>query len=117
MLTPNQIKQVREYWGLSAKAMSVVLGFGINTWRQYEHGSPPNKSNGLLVMACNDPYSFLNLLNYVPEHEIAQLGKPYKLAKAKAEDAVAEIYHMTDLYQAKISRNYVTEQFDPEATE
>ena len=36
ILFPEQIKQMREKYGLSAAKMSEVLGFGVNTYSNYE---------------------------------------------------------------------------------
>lgn len=42
---PEQIKSIREKYGLSASKMSEVLGFGANSYRNYEAGEVPNQSN------------------------------------------------------------------------
>src|SRR5690606_33005758 len=35
---PAEIIKIREKYGLPASKMSVILGFGINSYRQYENG-------------------------------------------------------------------------------
>src|SRR5260221_9174656 len=35
---PDEIKEIREQYGLSATKMSEILGFGVNSYRQYEGG-------------------------------------------------------------------------------
>jgi len=59
---PDQIRSIRKRYGLSAAKMSEVLGFGINTWRNYESGEVPQASNGRLIALAADPEEFLKLV-------------------------------------------------------
>ena len=43
---PDEIKRVRELYGISALRMSKLLGFGDNQYRKYEEGEMPSVSNG-----------------------------------------------------------------------
>jgi len=59
---PDQIRSIRKKYGLSAAKMSDLLGFGINTWRNYESGEVPQVSNGKLIALAADPEEFLKLV-------------------------------------------------------
>ncbi len=58
ILFPDQIKAIRERYQLSASKMSEVLGFGINTYRNYENGEIPNQPHSELIMLISDPIIF-----------------------------------------------------------
>lgn len=59
---PEDIRRIRETYGLSAVKMSEVLGFGVNGYRNYELGEVPNQSNGKLIQLANDPAKFRALV-------------------------------------------------------
>lgn len=59
---PDDIKETREQYGLSAAKMSEVLGFGANSYRQYEAGDIPTVANGRLIQAAKDPEEFKKFL-------------------------------------------------------
>jgi transcriptional regulator with XRE-family HTH domain len=53
---------LRELYGLSAAKMSEVLGFGLNSYRNYENGEVPNLSNSRLIQLVKDAREFKKLL-------------------------------------------------------
>ncbi len=55
---PDEIREIREQYGLSATKMSEILGFGVNSYRQYEAGDIPTVANGRLIQAARDPEEF-----------------------------------------------------------
>jgi len=55
---PDEIKAIREQYGLSASKMSEILGLGINSYRQYEADDIPTVANGRLILAAKDPAEF-----------------------------------------------------------
>ena len=59
---PTEIQEIREKYQLSAAKMSEVLGFGINSYRQYESGEVPNHSNARLIQLIKDPEEFKKLV-------------------------------------------------------
>ena len=59
---PNEIKKIREKYSLSATKMSEILGFGTNSFRNYENGEVPSSSNGRLIQMVNDPIKFKSLV-------------------------------------------------------
>jgi len=50
----EEIKAIRAKYALSAVKMSEVLGFGINSYRNYENGEMPSLSNGKLINTRTD---------------------------------------------------------------
>lgn len=63
ILSPEEIKETREKYGLSALKMGEILGFGPNSYGLYERGEIPNLSNSKLLKLASDPDSFFQLVN------------------------------------------------------
>ena len=61
---PDEIKAVREKYGLSSAAMSEVLGFGANQWRLYEQGEVPSESNGKMIRSIMNPKVMLDIVEH-----------------------------------------------------
>mgnify|MGYP000356625492 CR=1 FL=1 len=61
---PDQIKSIREKYNLSQTKMAEVLGFGVNTYRNYEKGGIPIASNANLIRTAENPHEFKKLLSY-----------------------------------------------------
>lgn len=60
---PDEIKSIRERYGLSLAAISRILGFGINQYANYENGQMPSESNGKMIMAARNKEFMLTLLD------------------------------------------------------
>jgi putative zinc finger/helix-turn-helix YgiT family protein len=60
--TTEEIRHIRESYGVSASKMSDILGFGTNQYRQYETGEIPSISNGRLIMQAADPEDFIKMV-------------------------------------------------------
>jgi putative zinc finger/helix-turn-helix YgiT family protein len=60
--TAAQLKERREYLGLSANEASRLLGFGINQFRQYEAGDFPSEPNMILLQQFCDDFDLSRLL-------------------------------------------------------
>ncbi|OKL42074.1 type II toxin-antitoxin system antitoxin SocA domain-containing protein [Pontibacter flavimaris] len=56
---PDEIKEIREQYGVSASKMSLILGFGANQYRLYETGEIPSVANGRLILAIREPEDFI----------------------------------------------------------
>src|SRR4030042_3902051 len=54
----DEIRKIREDYELSASKMSEVLGFGPNSYRNYEAGEVPSQSNARLIQLVADPPEF-----------------------------------------------------------
>jgi putative zinc finger/helix-turn-helix YgiT family protein len=59
---PDEITRIREKYGLSASKISVILGFGANSYRQYESGEMPSISNARLIQMVDDPKKFIDMV-------------------------------------------------------
>jgi len=59
----EQILAIRKKYGLSASKMSEILGFGTNSFRQYETGEVPNQSNARLIQLADEPKEFKKLVD------------------------------------------------------
>lgn len=59
---PDEVKELREKYGLPATKMSEILGFGINSYRNYESGEVPSQANARLIQIANDPEKFKDLV-------------------------------------------------------
>jgi len=60
---PEEIVSIREKYGLSAAKMSEILGFGINSYRQYEAGEMPSIANAKLIQMVGDPKRFIEVVD------------------------------------------------------
>lgn len=58
----EELKQMREQYGIPATVMSTILGLGENQYRLYEEGIVPALSVGKLLALAMDPRNLLNLL-------------------------------------------------------
>lgn len=59
---PDEIKALRERYGLNYAQMSRILGFGTNQWKLYEQGVVPSESNGKMIIAIREKQCMLSLL-------------------------------------------------------
>lgn len=59
---PDEITAIRQKYGISATKMADVLGFGTNSYRQYEAGEMPSVSNARLIQMIADPNRFIDML-------------------------------------------------------
>ena len=59
---PEEIRALRESYALSATKMAEVLGFGVNTYRNYEQGEVPSESNARLIQVAQDPEEFEKII-------------------------------------------------------
>ncbi len=59
---PDEIRDIREQYEVSAAKMAEILGFGANIYRNYESGELPSISNGRLIQLASDPGEFKKLI-------------------------------------------------------
>ncbi len=55
---PDEIRELRTRYGLSASKISRILGFGENQYRLYENGEMPSIANGRVLRAIQFPDTF-----------------------------------------------------------
>ncbi len=56
---PEEIKNIRMIYGISANKMSEILGLGTNSYRLYESGDMPSVAIGRLILSIKDPIEFI----------------------------------------------------------
>jgi putative zinc finger/helix-turn-helix YgiT family protein len=72
---PEEIIQLRKLYGVSAAKMSEILGFGPNSYRNYENGEVPSLSNSRLIQIVKDAREFKKLLLLSGTRENNSLSK------------------------------------------
>jgi putative zinc finger/helix-turn-helix YgiT family protein len=88
----DEILAIRKQYNLSAQKMSESLGFGVNAYRNYEHGEIPNESNGKLIRLAEDPKIFKTIVE-----ESAPLDNKIKASILMTIDSV--------IMERKMNRN------------
>lgn len=58
----HEIIDLRKRYGLSASKMSEILGFGVNTFRNYENGEMPTTAHARLLQLVSDPKELCRLV-------------------------------------------------------
>lgn len=59
---PDEIREIRERYGLNYSQISRILGFGVNQYAKYEAGEVPSESNGKMISAIKAKDVMLDLL-------------------------------------------------------
>lgn len=98
---PDEIKQIRTKYGVSANKMAEVLGFGVNTYRNYEHGEIPQTSNARLINLAADPEEFDELVemsSVFNEKQLSSLKK--RIQVLKEEELTSLDYYFQKLLPA-----------------
>ncbi|WP_324667992.1 type II TA system antitoxin MqsA family protein [Geochorda subterranea] len=63
LLKPDEIRRLRERYGLSQRSLARLLGWGLVTIQRYERGALQDKSHDDLLRALEDPNFVLELLD------------------------------------------------------
>lgn len=73
----EEIKRIREGYGISASKMSEILGLGANSYRLYEAGEMPSVAIGRLIMSIRNPATFIQQVaasvHFLTDKEIKKL--------------------------------------------
>ncbi len=90
LMFPEEITELRDKYGLTKSKMSLVLGWGENTFANYEKGALPNESHNSLMRLIVEPEQFLKLAelrsDLFSEMEMTTLRKRIdKILKEKKE--------------------------------
>lgn len=59
---PDEIKDIRKQYGLSARRMGVILGFELDIYRNYEQGEVPSLDDAKLIRFAANPIDFFELV-------------------------------------------------------
>lgn len=68
LLLPEEIKRIREQYGLSQRSFAKLLNWGDKTICRYENGSIQDKAHNSLLLFLRDPE---NMRTYLTENEVA----------------------------------------------
>ncbi len=117
---PDEITRIREKYGLPANKMSEILGFGINSYRQYEAGEMPSVSNARLIQMVDDPKKFTDMVQLCDALDVKTKSKYLQKAEQLIEERKKNIFnfnlrdyllgnHLADIYSGY--RNPSLEKF------
>ena len=107
---PDQIREIRSKYGVSALKMSEILGLGANSYRLYEQGEVPSIGNGRLIMAAGNPREF-DLFLKASEELIDP--KEYKRVKKRIDELFEqqEANHYYDKTIKELFNKIVPDQY------
>ena len=114
---PDEIMRIRSKYGLSASKMSEILGFGVNTYRQYEGGEMPSVANAKLIQLVDDPKKFINMLELCGTSDEKIKTKYIQKAQMLVEEKKRNIFdlnykeyllgsHLADVYSGYRNPNF-----------
>jgi putative zinc finger/helix-turn-helix YgiT family protein len=114
---PDEIIIIREKYGLSASKMAEILGFGANSYRQYEAGEMPSVSNARLIQMIDDPKKFIDIIELCDSLDEKIKLKYIKIAQNIVEERKRNIFnfnlkdyllgnHLADIYSGYRNPNF-----------
>jgi putative zinc finger/helix-turn-helix YgiT family protein len=114
---PDEMIRIREKYQLSASKMSAILGFGTNSYRQYESGEMPSVSNARLIQMIDDPKKFIDLVELCDALDAKTKEKHIKIAGNIIEDRMRNYFsfnlkdyllgdHLADVYSGYRNPNF-----------
>lgn len=74
LLMPDEIKQIREQYGLSQRSFAKLLNWGDKTIHRYENGCLQDKAHNSMLLFLREP---MNMTEYLAENEVG-LGTAQK---------------------------------------
>lgn len=87
---PDEIKSIRQQYGLNYQQITKILGFGLNQYAQYEKGQVPSESNGKMLSAIMNRQFMLHLLedskSEFSDEEYQKVYQSILSAAVKSED-------------------------------
>jgi transcriptional regulator with XRE-family HTH domain len=107
---PDQIRNIREKYGLSATKMAEILGFGVNIYRNYEQGDIPNTSNGRLILAADDPEEFKKFVeiskNKLSDREYYRLIKKTNELIIEKQKSLYRFWRFREIFTNELPNEY-----------
>ncbi len=94
LLLPEEIKKIREQYGLSQRSFAKLLNWGDKTICRYENGSVQDKAHNSLLLFLREPE---NMRTYLTENEIAI----DEWQKAKLLDTIEKLEQDTEYRTGK----------------
>lgn len=86
LLTPKQIKSIRERYGFNQKDFAAILGLGEKTFTRYENGKVKQNraTDNLLRLIKDDPHNLTRVIGYTHGNKISQYPEGLEFHQAKA---------------------------------
>lgn len=114
---PDEIIRIREKYGLSAAKISDILGFGVNSYRQYEAGEMPSVANAKLIQMVDEPKIFIEMVELCATLDDKVKYKYIQKAQMLAEEKKRNIFnlnfkeyllgnHLADIYSGYRNPNF-----------
>lgn len=87
---PDEISDIRAFYGLSASKMSEILGLGANQYRLYENGEMPSEAIGKELKSIMNPEIFTafvkNAENQFSAHDYAKIIEKLERSIKRADE-------------------------------
>ena len=96
LLLPEEIRKIREQYGLSQRSFAKLLNWGDKTIRRYENGAVQDRAHNSLLLFLREPE---NMRTYLTENEVAIDEKQV----VKLLDTVDKLEQNTDF---RVGRRY-----------
>ena len=96
LLLPEEIRKIREQYGLSQRSFAKLLNWGDKTIRRYENGTVQDRAHNSLLLFLREPE---NMRTYLTENEVALDEKQV----VKLLDTVDKLEQDTDF---RVGRRY-----------
>lgn len=111
-LSPQDIKDIRNSYGLSQKDFARVLGIGEASIVRYENGVTPTRANANLIRAARMPEFMLDCLERdgyrIPEERYTS-AKQIVYAEMQFDEE-GEVVSMNEIYELTLSMEILNEQ-------
>ncbi|MEI7492674.1 MAG: type II toxin-antitoxin system antitoxin SocA domain-containing protein [Bacteroidota bacterium] len=99
---PDEIREIREMYDVSASKMSDILGFGTNTYRLYESGEIPSVANGRLILAIKQPADFIKQVeassNLISAKDKEHLSSHVRKLIEKQQEQTLDLYQLKQVF-------------------
>lgn len=104
LLLPEEIKRIREQYGLSQRSFGKLLNWGDKTIRRYENGAVQDRAHNSLLLFLREPE---NMRTYLTENEVAldenQKGRLLEtVEKLEQDTAYRAERHFFDLFFSRV---------------
>jgi len=106
---PDEIISIREKYDLPAVKMSEILGFGVNSYRQYEAGEIPSSANAKLIQMIDDPKKFIDVVALCSTLNEKFKEKYIHKAQLLAEDQKRNIFNLN--FKAYLMGNHLADMY------
>lgn len=107
---PDQIVKLRNTYGLSSSMMSKILGFGTNSYRNYEKGEVPSLANANLINTVSNSIMNFKLLvdlnNDLNEEEKTKILKKIEVVFENYRENEDDTKYIGILFENKLPNNF-----------